>query len=126
MDAVDQAPNQLPSLPALSALCLWHCGALLTSSAAVLLARLVNYFTRFFLWPAFGCSQHLVFFWPGVWVRSFLVFFYRHGRIKRKQALFFIVFSGFSLHGEFKHNSTYFPPKILQKTAKNPQKPQQI
>jgi hypothetical protein len=38
-----------------------------------------------------------------------------NGRIKRKQALFFIEFPGFSLHGELKHNNTYFPPKNLQK-----------
>jgi hypothetical protein len=96
---------------------------------AGVLARLVYFFTRFFM--------------AGVWVLPAPRFFFArrlglgapstsfflspaNGRIKRKQALFFIAFSGFSLHGEFKHNSTYFPPKILRKTSKNPPKSPKI
>jgi hypothetical protein len=100
------------------------CKAIFFPPYAVL-ARLVHFFTRFFLWPAFGCSQHLVFFWAWRLGAQLSRFFLSpaNGRIKRKQALFFITFSGFSLHGEFKHNSTYFPPKMQ---TKNPKKSQKI
>jgi hypothetical protein len=62
------------------------------------------------------------FYFTGVWVRSFLDFFFNRRPTAELKALFFIAFSGFSLHGEFKHNSTYFPPKILRKTTKNHRK----